>query len=105
MKPAGPPPVLKWIVLGAMIALLLYAGQLSWTYYTIRNSSDAANKACASVKPGTPAEEVAARFKAMPGAEVAAEADTVSAEFGRCLCYVPIADGRAAEGIQVGCRF
>lgn len=101
----GSRSTITWLLMGAIVVLFGVLVYMSWNMRTTRASVDSANRLCASVKPGMSAEEVAALVSSAPGARLIANPQEVSADFGRCLCFVPIENGRAASGMQVGCKF
>jgi hypothetical protein len=96
---------ITWILMGTIVVLFGVLVYMSWNMRATRAAVDSANRLCGSVKPGMSAEDVAALVNAVPGAHLIASPQEVSADFGRCLCFVPIENGRATSGMQVGCKF
>lgn len=100
----GSRTTIGWILMGMILVLFGVLVYMNWNVRSTRAASDSANRLCASVQPGMSAEEVTALVNAT-GAQLLASPHEVSADFGRCLCFVPIVEGRAGSGMQVGCKF
>jgi hypothetical protein len=101
----GAKPVLTWLLMGLLIVMFAVCGYMVWNYRTMTASAESANALCDAIQPGMAAEDVVARVKAATGARLIAGEAEVSADFGRCICFVPIMQGKAAPGQQVGCQF
>ena len=101
----GARSILQWVLMASLLVLFAVSGWMTWNYRATTVAADRANRLCASIRAGMSADEVVAHVKAAEGARLTASADEVSGDFGRCLCFVPIAQGRAADGIQMGCKF
>jgi hypothetical protein len=101
----GAKPVVSWILMGVLLVLFVVCGYMVWNYRKMTSAAESANTLCDAIQPGMAAEDVAALVKAAPGARLIAGEGEVSADFGRCLCFVPIVQGKSAPGQQVGCQF
>jgi hypothetical protein len=97
--------MIQWVLIAMLVVLFFITATMTWNYRAMTTAAERANRLCGAIQPGTPAEDVVAQVEASEGARLTASADEVSADFGRCLCFVPIASGKATAGIQVGCQF